>query len=56
MRRSELLGLNVLRQWRRLHEEDRDACGIAYVDSGMVFTAEDGQAFHADRVAQAFDE
>lgn len=47
--------VNVLRQWRRLQEEEREAWGIAYVDSGMVFTAEDGQAFHADRVAQAFD-
>jgi integrase len=45
----------VLRQWRRAQHVERLAWGVAYIESGMVFTAEDGQAFHADRVAQAFD-
>jgi len=47
--------VNVLRRWRRNQEVERQAWGVAYLESGMVFTAEDGQAFYPDRVAQAFD-
>ncbi len=47
--------MNALQRWRRDQRSEREAWGVAYVESGMVFTAEDGQAFHADRVAQAFD-
>ncbi len=47
--------VNVLRQWERTQQVERESWGIAYHDSGMVFTAEDGQPYHADRVAQAFE-
>jgi integrase len=47
--------VEALRRWADDQADERSAWGIAYTDSGATFTAEDGQPFHADRVAQAFD-
>ena len=47
--------VGAFRRWADDQAEERRAWGIAYVDSGAAFTAEDGSPFHADRVAQAFD-
>jgi integrase len=45
----------VLNRWRDAQAAECQAWGIAYVDSGYVFTAENGEPLHADHVAQRFD-
>jgi integrase len=45
----------VLNRWREAQAAERQTWGIAYIDSGYVFTAENGEALHADHVAQRFD-
>jgi len=44
----------VIRRWAKAQKAVRLAWGPAYTDSGYVFTAEDGQALHADHVANRF--
>lgn len=46
--------VGVLRNWADDQNAERLAWASAYVETGIVFTAENGEAFHADRVAQAF--
>lgn len=45
--------VSVLKQWRRQQDSERQEWGVAYEDSGAVFTNENGTKVHADRVAQA---
>jgi integrase len=44
----------VLRRWRKVQAGERAVWGVAYVDSGFVFTAENGEAIHADHVDGRF--
>jgi len=45
----------ALKEWRKSQLEERLAWGPAYVDSGYVFTREDGQSLHPDRVSKMFN-
>jgi hypothetical protein len=45
----------VLRAHRRAQTEARLAWGAAWVDSGLVFTKEDGSALNPDTVSQRFE-
>jgi integrase len=44
----------VLKRWRRDQKAERLAWGAGYQPGGAVFTAPDGPALHADRVADRF--
>jgi integrase len=44
----------VLRRWKRAQKAERLAWGAGYQPGGAVFTAPDGPALHADRVADRF--
>lgn len=46
--------VKVLRTWRAAQNEERLAWGEAWVDSGKVFTREDGAALHPDQVFDLF--
>jgi integrase len=46
--------VQVLREWRKRQLEERLAWGPAYVDSGRVFTRENGEPLTPDQVSQAF--
>ena len=48
------LVVTVLRSHRRRQLEERLAWGAAYNDSGYVFTNEDGQALHPNRITLLF--
>jgi integrase len=45
----------VLRRWHRAQIEDRLAWGEGWVDTGLVFTRENGEGLHPHHVADAFD-
>jgi integrase len=45
----------VLRRWRTAQKAEKVAWGPAYVQSGLVFTREDGTGVHADHVQQRFE-
>lgn len=47
--------VEVLKRWREAQAAERSAWGLAYVDSGYVFAAENGEPVHADHVAQRFE-
>lgn len=47
--------LAVLRAWRKTQLEERMLLGDDYVDSGLVFTREDGRYIHPDRLSQLFE-
>jgi integrase len=47
--------VDVLRTWRKAQDAERQAWGAAYLDSGYVFTAEDGEPIHADHMANRYD-
>jgi len=47
--------VDVLRQWQRCQETERQEWAEAYEKSGAVFTNENGTKLFADRIAQAFD-
>ena len=47
--------VDVLKTWRKAQAAEARAWGIAYVDSGYVFTAENGEPVHADHVANRYD-
>jgi integrase len=44
----------VMARWREDQAADREAWGTAYVETGYVFTAENGEPSHTDYVAQRF--
>jgi integrase len=44
----------VLRRWLDAQENERLAWGLAYENSGYLFTAENGQPLHADHIANRF--
>jgi integrase len=44
----------VMARWRDDQAADREAWGEAYVETGYVFTAENGEPMHADHVAHRF--
>jgi integrase len=46
--------VEAMRLWRKAQDAERHA-GLAYVDSGYVFTAENGEPVHADHVANRYD-
>ncbi len=46
--------VDVLRDWRKAQDGEREAWGPAYVETGHVFTAENGEPVHADHVANRF--
>ncbi|WP_419996925.1 site-specific integrase [Streptomyces boninensis] len=48
------LNVAVLREHRARQEEERLAWGTAWVDSGKVFTREDGSPLHPSAVSDAF--
>lgn len=48
--------VEALREWRRQQLEERMAWGPAWVDSGYVFTWEDGEPIHPDRISKVFDD
>jgi integrase len=45
----------VLRRWRTVQLEERMAWGPAWVDSGYVFTREDGEPIHPESASTAFE-
>ncbi|WP_157430641.1 site-specific integrase [Actinomadura macra] len=47
--------VKVLKVWRAQQNEERLAWGEAWVESGKVFTREDGEALHPDHVYQLFE-
>jgi integrase len=44
----------ALKEMRRLQKEERLAAGSAGKDSGLVFTGEDGDPYHPERVSKLF--
>lgn len=58
--RARTIGLDaptvaVLKDWRQVQRKERMAFGEGRVDSGYVFTREDGTPLHPHQVADAFD-
>ncbi len=47
--------VEVLKDWRQRQRQERIAFGPGRVDSGYVFTREDGEPLHPHQVADAFD-
>ena len=47
--------VEVLRAWRKAQAAEREAWGVAYVDTDYMFTAENGEPLHADHLAQRFE-
>ncbi len=45
----------VLRAWRRTQLAERLALGSVCHDTGLVFTLEDGNAYHPDRLTDTFE-
>lgn len=45
----------TLKSWRATQNAERLAWGPAWTDVGLVFTREDGEALHPDRVTKMFD-
>ncbi len=45
----------VLREWRVTQLEERVRWGAAWTDTGLVFTQEDGNGWHPDRISKLFD-
>ena len=45
----------TLRSWKAVQNSERLAWGPAWTDTGLVFTREDGEALHPDRVTKMFD-
>ena len=46
----------VLRTWRSAQLGERQACGVAWQDTGLVFTREDGSQLHPDTVTTVFEQ
>jgi len=46
----------TLKRWRRDQSKERLAWGPAWTDTGYVFTREDGQPHHPDRVSKLFED
>jgi integrase len=49
------LTVELLRAWRKAQATERQAWGVAYVDTDYVFTAENGEPLHADHLSQRFE-
>jgi integrase len=47
--------MRVLREWRKRQLEERMAWGPAWIETGRVFTREDGADLHPERVSELFD-
>ena len=47
--------VHALEDWQKAQATERKAWGPAYVDSGFVFTQENGEPVHADHVANRFE-
>lgn len=47
--------VDVLRAWRKAQGAEAELWGVAYVETGYVFTAENGEPLHADHLAQRFE-
>lgn len=47
--------VSVLCAHRNRQEQEREAWGPGYTDTGLVFTKEDGSFIHPDRISQLFD-
>lgn len=47
--------VDVLRAWRKAQGAKAKLWGVAYVETGYVFTAENGEPLHADHLAQRFE-
>lgn len=47
--------IDMLRAWRRDQSARRLLIGPAWTDSGLVFTKDDGQAWHPDTVTDTFE-
>ena len=47
--------VSALRSHRRRQLEERIACGAAWMDSGYVFTREDGRPLHPESISTAFE-
>ena len=45
----------ALRSWRAAQARERLSWGPAWVDTGLVFTRENGEALHPDRVTKMFE-
>lgn len=46
--------VTALKAWKKAQDAERRAWGPAYVETGYVFTAENGEPIHADHVANRF--
>lgn len=46
--------VSALKLWRKAQAAERAAWSVSYVESGYVFTAENGEPVHADHVANRF--
>jgi len=44
-----------LRRWKARQARERLALGPAWIDTGLVFTRDDGAAWHPDRISKLFD-
>jgi integrase len=47
--------VKVLRAWRRQQLEERLAWGTDYIESGLVFTRENGEPIHPDTLTESFE-
>jgi integrase len=45
----------ALKRWREVQTSERSTWGDAYLATGYVFTAENGEPVHADHVMQRFE-
>jgi len=46
----------VLKTWREVQETEKDNAGKLWTESGLVFTRENGTAWHPDRISKLFEE
>jgi integrase len=47
--------VTVLREWRERQEAEAKDLGPLWTDTGLVFTREDGTAWHPDRISKLFE-
>jgi len=48
--------VDSLSAWREAQERERDDAGDLWTETGLVFTREDGTAWHPDRISKLFEE
>lgn len=46
---------SILKQWRDQQEQEKEDWGELWTDTGLVFTRENGTAWHPDRISKVFE-